>query len=108
MPCLLVRWVADEPQPGLVEAVLTDVTGKRWHFIEKVAIVSRETLGNNSEFPRPGVIRCEILENSDAESKYGICKISTERPDGVVATENHQTVFDVTWDEVEVSRKETI
>jgi hypothetical protein len=31
----VVRWVADEPQPGLVEAQLTDSDGRIWSFIDK-------------------------------------------------------------------------
>jgi hypothetical protein len=31
----VVRWVDDEPFPGLVKVELTDATGHRWTFIDK-------------------------------------------------------------------------
>ena len=36
----IVRWVDDEPQPGIVECKLTDLFGRDWTFIEKSAVVT--------------------------------------------------------------------
>jgi hypothetical protein len=85
--CNVVRWVADEPQPGLVEAELTDVDGRTW-FIDKTAIFRRGVLTPSSSYPVGGTIRCEVLSRSgDAVS------IGTARPDGVES--EGQSIFRV-------------
>ncbi len=48
----IVRWVADEPQPGIVECSLTDRFGSEWTFIEKSAVVSSTSVHNNSAYPQ--------------------------------------------------------
>jgi len=30
----IIRWVDDEPQPGIIEFVLSDRSGRQWHFHE--------------------------------------------------------------------------
>jgi hypothetical protein len=39
--CQVVRWVADEPRPGLVEAQLTDSDGRVWSFTDKEPTAGR-------------------------------------------------------------------
>ena len=36
--CEIVGWIADDPQPGIVEARITDADGRQWSFLDKVAI----------------------------------------------------------------------
>lgn len=76
--CRIVRWVADEPQPGLVQAELTDASGRIFRFIDKAAIFSSDGLLPTSPYPVTGAIRCEIVCRSG-----GILIIDTGRPDGV-------------------------
>lgn len=82
--CSIVRWLNDEPQLGLVEAELVDAAGVAWRFVDKSAIFSAEPLTSRTGFPRPGVIRCEIVD-SWAQDDPGTVRITTERPDGVHA-----------------------
>ena len=78
--CRIIRWIADEPWPGVVESELLDAADKRWSFIDKAAIFTAEPLSADSSFPTDGVIRCEIVES------YGdTVLISTARPDGVTS-----------------------
>ena len=62
--CEIVRWVADEPQPGVVEARVTDADGRQWSFLDKVAIFDMTgTVGPESSYTQPGLIRCEVLDD---------------------------------------------
>lgn len=55
LTCEIVRWVADEPQPGIVEARVTDTDGRQWPFLDKVAIFDMAgTVGPGSSYPQPG------------------------------------------------------
>jgi hypothetical protein len=58
--CELVRWVSDEPQPGLVEARLVDADGVEWSFVDKVPIFTEAAVSATTTFPVPGGIRCEV------------------------------------------------
>lgn len=41
LPCQVVRWVRDEPNPGWVEVQFTDAHGEVWHFFDKPPIFER-------------------------------------------------------------------
>ena len=60
--CEVVRWVADEPFPGWVEASLTDALGRHWTFFDKPPVFGPD-IGRSSEFPMPGMIRCEVVSS---------------------------------------------
>ncbi|WP_143686863.1 hypothetical protein [Streptomyces sp. TLI_171] len=34
----VVRWLEDEPQPGIVEARFTDAEGREWSLVDKTAM----------------------------------------------------------------------
>lgn len=86
---VISRFVSDVPQPGTVEAVLTDIEGKEHKIIDKVPIFSAESLTAKDEYPKDGVVSCQILE------RWIDCiTINTEKPDGV-ESEEHITVFRV-------------
>jgi hypothetical protein len=81
--CLVVRWVADEPQPGLVEAQLTDADGRLWSFIDKEPIFCRDSVSRRTSFPVLAVIRCLILTRETSADGREIVTIDTANPDGV-------------------------
>lgn len=84
-------FVADEPQPGIVDCAFTDAFGVVHRFRDKTAIVSRENLSWTSGYPRPGALRCLIQrEWSDGEGRRLVC-IDTS-VDGV-ASEQDATQF---------------
>lgn len=87
--CILTRWVSDEPQPGLVEARLTDAAGDEWAFVDKQAIFSSDALGPMTAYPVPGQIECTVLSD---RSNEGVVEI--ELRDGI-APEESPTVFSV-------------
>ena len=89
----IVRYV-DDWQPGWVEVRLLDASGREWVFVDKCPIFSAETLDAESDYPRPGIIRCEVLASRRDGLGREVCTIDTARPDGVEA-EGGETKFDV-------------
>lgn len=88
------RYISDEPQPGMVECEFTDVHGRRWLFVEKTAIVGSEDLHAQLDYPRPGVIGCEIVGQRIDAAEQKIMLVETERPWGVESVEG-STRFEV-------------
>ena len=83
----IVRWVADEPWPGIVEFGFPDAAGRNWSFIDKYPVVTAAACFSTSDFPIPAIVGCEIIsESRDSEGKE-IVRISTERPWGISATD---------------------
>jgi len=60
----IVRYISDKPQPGIVECELEDAHGRRWLFVEKIAIVSAEHLDAHISHPQRGVVAGEIVHRS--------------------------------------------
>lgn len=89
--CEIVRWT-DDPQPGWVEARLTDVNGALWTFEDKAPVFTALPLTSATSYPVPGIIRCEIVEE---DGPQGRTVIDTSRPDGVAATDGITTQFTV-------------
>jgi len=90
----IVRYISDEPQPGIVECKLEDAHGRQWSFVEKTAIVSAEDLDADTSYPRRGVIAAEIVGRSvDATGRETI-RVNTERPWGVESVDS-VTQFEV-------------
>lgn len=83
--CEVVRWLSDEPQPGWVEASMVDAQGRRWSFFDKPAIFSDEGIGQSSEFPLPGMIRCEIVSANQGDGCVEVLEIRLH--DGVESAE---------------------
>ena len=95
----IVRWVDDEPQPGIVECMLVDRFGNDWKFIEKCAVVSAAPLSNNSTYPQPGVVGCRVISAaSDDGREYAA--IDTEHPWGISAIDG-STRFEVFADQLQ-------
>ena len=79
----IVRFL-DEHQPGGVDVQFSDAVTRTHTFRDKVPIFTERDLTPASDYPQPGVIRCELLsESSDKLS----ARISTLRPDGLESTE---------------------
>ncbi|MDI3282264.1 hypothetical protein [Polyangium sp. 15x6] len=84
----IVRF-ADDAQPGWVECHLIDAHGRRWSFLEKVPVVTLAPLDEQSEYPQPGIVACEVLTR-----RGGIARIDTAQPWAIESTEG-ETQFDV-------------
>jgi penicillin-binding protein 1A len=89
----ITRFV-DEDQPGFVECTLTDAAGKVWTFVEKVPIVSSESLDASSTYPQPGAIGCVVLSRRRDDLGREVLLIDTSKPDGVESTDG-ETRFEV-------------
>jgi hypothetical protein len=75
--CQIVRWVADEPQPGLVEAHLTDADGRLWVFVDKEPIFCSQDVSRLGPFPIAGAIRCQIIDHETLTDGRQVVTIDT-------------------------------
>jgi hypothetical protein len=76
----IVRYISDEPQPGIVECQLEDAHGRRWSFVEKTAIVSAEHLDAQTTYPQRGVVAGEIVRRTLDAAGREVIRIDIERP----------------------------
>jgi hypothetical protein len=82
--CQIVRRVADEPQPGLVEAQLTDSDGRVWSFTDKEPyFCSQEIVVRLSRFPVAAAIRCQVIGHELLADGREVVTVDTGRPDGL-------------------------
>jgi hypothetical protein len=90
-----VRWVDDEPFPGVVEVELADADRRTWTFIDKAAVFDRDnTLGPASHYPIEVKLACTVVERHDDR---GV--ISTAEPWGIETVEQ-QSTFTVHCDQL--------
>jgi hypothetical protein len=89
-----LRWVSDEPFPGLVEVSSTDARGHRWTFIDESAVFGAH-LSAETPCPVPVEIGCECVDSGVEEDGREIVVVSTDRPRGIESTDG-QTRFAVT------------
>ena len=77
--CLqIIRCTDDQSYPGWVECQFTDALGRRHTLADKVPIFSSEELDMHSAYPRPGVVRCEILDKWQDEAGREFVRVNTE------------------------------
>ena len=85
----IVRYISDDPQPGIVECQFQDAYGRRWSFIEKTLVVSVEQLDAHSVYPQRGVTACIIVQRLPDGAGREVIRVNTvESVEGV-------TQFDV-------------
>jgi hypothetical protein len=61
--CRVVRWVGDDPQPGLVEVVLRDVHGEAWTFADKAPVFDTAGLLHaEANYPIPVLVACLVRD----------------------------------------------
>lgn len=58
----IVRFVDEEPQPGIVESQFRDAKGKLHSIIDKVPMFTSADLWSDSNYPQSGFIECRVLE----------------------------------------------
>lgn len=80
--------MVDHNQPGQVECVFSDVTGRKHKVIDKAPIFHEELLDAASQYPLDGYLRCEVLATWRDGQGTEIKRISTARPDDIESTEN--------------------
>jgi hypothetical protein len=89
----IVRFL-DPGQPGFVECSITDAWGDKHLFVEKVPVVTDEALGENSAYPLPSMVACDVIRRWRDSNHREIATIDTNKPWGI-ASNNGQTQFDV-------------
>lgn len=57
-----MRFVDEEPQPGIVESQFRDAQGELHSIIDKVPSFTSADLWSDSDYPQPGFIACRVLE----------------------------------------------
>jgi hypothetical protein len=88
-----VRWVDDEPFPGVVEVEFADADGRTWTFIDKAPVFDRDNvLGPESHYPIELKLACTVVERHDDR-----VVISTAEPWGIETVEQ-QSIFTVHHD----------
>jgi hypothetical protein len=82
-----VRWMADEPSPGLVEVEFSDAAGQLCRFVDKAPIFdSTGTLGSSSRYPVELDLACTIVARQ-ANSHV----VSTAEPWGLESVDGRFT-----------------
>jgi hypothetical protein len=80
---IVSRYIDDEPQPGIVECILTDAFGNLHFFVEKTAVVSAENLVSTSAYPVACELACEIEAEWNEKVEGSVMRVCTERPWGL-------------------------
>lgn len=96
MPSLCVQIVrfVDLSQPGWVECRLLDAWDRDWTFMEKVPVVTRESLDATSDYPQEGFIACTVVRSWQDECGRALVTVDTLQPWGVAAV-GGETQFEV-------------
>jgi hypothetical protein len=81
--CELTRWLADEPQPGLVEARMTDASGRTWLFVDKPPIFTNQVISPATAFPVAAGIRCEVAGRYQRDDGQAVVEVTTVDVDSV-------------------------
>lgn len=58
----IVRFVDEEPQPGIVESQFRDAQGRVHSIIDKIPGFTTADLWSDSDYPQPGFVECRVLE----------------------------------------------
>lgn len=89
----ITRYIGDDPQPGIVECKFKDAWDNEFILVEKVPIVTTESLDNDSKYPREGFVACEVVEKWTDKGGRNLLKIDLDKPWGV-ETVDGLTKFD--------------
>ncbi len=82
----IVRFLSDD-YPGFVAAELRDAFGRTHTFEDKVPVLGLEDLTATSDYPRVGVLACEIIERWVADDGRELARVHTEKPWDIPSTD---------------------
>lgn len=71
-----MRFVDEEPQPGIVESQFRDAQGELHSIIDKVPIFTDADLWSDSVYPQPGSIECLVLQRIE-DSGSNLARVRT-------------------------------
>ncbi|MFF2146409.1 hypothetical protein [Kitasatospora sp. NPDC058190] len=82
-----VRWVDDEPFPGIVEVQFTDADGRRWSLVDKAPVFDADgVLRPDSAYPLEIGVACVITGSARRQEDDELVTVSTA-PRGVTASD---------------------
>ncbi|NUS15663.1 MAG: hypothetical protein HOY69_30430 [Streptomyces sp.] len=88
--CEAVRWVDDEPWPGVVEVRFTDAAGRRWSLVDKAPIFAATgELGPDTSYPVEVTVACAVAEGHGLAGDDEVVTVSTS-VHGVTTPDGHQ------------------
>lgn len=95
----VLRWVANDPQPGVIEVSLIDAYGRDWRFVDKTAIFSRELITAKDQFPFD--IWLDVIEIGRSREAKGAELVAVRTvPSSGLHTVDRVSDFTVSADEV--------
>ena len=97
----IIKYISDEPQPGIVACQFVDANGRNWCFIDKIYIFTEIDLRLEMKYPINGAIRGMILGKSNDINGSEAFIFDIELPDHVESIEG-VTRFLVTSDQVSI------
>ena len=74
-------------QPGIVRCEFTDAEGAIHSIVDKEVYFSSEFLDEDSGYPQPGIVRCEVLARWRDTSGRELARINIAQPDALQSTE---------------------
>ena len=83
----IVRFVNDEPQPGIVACEFVDAEGRCHTLIDKVPGFSANLLDTSSTYPQAGAVRCDQVARWRDATGRDLVRITIALPDGIESTE---------------------
>jgi hypothetical protein len=83
----IVRFVSDDPQPGIVACEFMDAEGRAHTFIDKVPVFTAQNLDAASFYPQPGSAACGVLARWQDARGRELVRITTARPIEIQSTE---------------------
>ena len=86
----IVRYISNDPQPGVVECELVDAHGNLWRFVEKTTIVSESDLSEQTHYPKSGVIAGEVIGRGEMASGREYWIVDTQKPWDIQSVEGVQ------------------
>jgi hypothetical protein len=76
-----VRFVDEEPQPGIVEAQFRDAQGQTHSIIDKIPMFATDAdLWSDSEYPQSGAMACRVLERIPGPPGASLAHITIAEP----------------------------
>lgn len=89
----IVRFV-DAHQPGWVACEFVDAENRSHTVVDKVPIFTADDIDQNTKFPLPGIMQCELISQLRDANGRDLVRISTERPSNI-ASEDGLSEFTV-------------
>ena len=82
----VMRFISDEPQPGIVECVFSDAFWRMHAFVEKAAIVGDDAMLATTVYPVACELACGIVAEWE-EAGEPLVRVCTERPWHIVSVD---------------------